>query len=137
MKTKSHDSKKVNIITLGCSKNLVDLARQADYLLISRPLTIAGKAAKPLRKSEAIDHLSALISRLKGLENPNWTNERLQACLQSYVEDHDIGFGKIGQPVRAALTGGRPSPDLSQVLFLLGRDETIGRLEDATAMKFE
>ena len=119
------------------SKNLTELARQAEYLLINRPLTIEGKAAKPLRKSEAIEHLSAFASRLNALEEQDWTNERLQACLQSYVDDNDIGFGKIGQPVRAALTGGRPSPDLSQVLFLLGKDETVGRLNDALSMNFE
>ncbi len=119
------------------SKHLVDLARQAEYLMINRPLTLEGKAAKPLRKPEAIDHLRALILRLKDIQDTNWTNERLQSCLQSYVEDNDIGFGKIGQPVRAALTGGRPSPDLSQVLFLLGRDETLGRLDDAVNINFE
>ncbi len=119
------------------SKTLKELADQAEYLLVERPLEITGKAAKPLRKSDAQDHLAALTTRLKAINSDAWNNESLQSCLQSYVDDNDIGFGKIGQPVRAALTGGRPSPDLSQVLFLLGRDETLGRLEDAMTMNFD
>ena len=52
----------------------------------------------------------------------------IQTLLQDYVDKQDIGFGKVGQPLRAALTGGAPSPDLSWVLTLLGKDETLARL---------
>ena len=55
---------------------------------------------------------------------------------KNYVSEHDIGFGKIGQPVRAALTGGAPSPDLSWVLTLLGKEETLARLEDVMNSDF-
>ena len=118
-------------------KTLKELADQAAYLMLNRPLTIEGKSAKPLRKSDAIDHVRALISRLNLIQSDAWTPESLQACLQSYVEDNDIGFGKVGQPVRAALTGGHPSPDLSNVLYLLGREECLGRLSDVLELKFE
>jgi len=112
------------------SKTLKELAEQARYLMLKRPLEIAGKAAKPLRREGAIAHLSALTLQLKSLEGPQWSEEVIQELLQAYVSEHDIGFGKIGQPVRAALTGGAPSPDLSWVLALLGKDEVLGRLSD-------
>jgi len=112
------------------AKTLKDLAEQARYLMLRRPLMIEGKAAKPLKKESAISHLSALTLRLKALEGPQWSQENLQTLLQTYVSDTDIGFGKIGQPVRAALTGGAPSPDLSRVLALLGKNEVLGRLGD-------
>jgi glutamyl-tRNA synthetase len=95
-----------------------------------RPLEITGKAAKPLKKEGAIAHLSALTLRLKSVEEPQWSEEYIQTLLQAYVSENDIGFGKIGQPVRAALTGGAPSPDLSWVLALLGKTEVLGRLGD-------
>ena len=112
------------------SKTLKELAEQARYLMLKRPLEIAGKAAKPLKREGAIAHLSALTLQLKSLEGPQWSEEVIQELLQAYVSEHDIGFGKIGQPVRAALTGGAPSPDLSWVLALLGKDEVLGRLSD-------
>ena len=112
------------------AKTLIELAEQARYLMLKRPVEITGKAAKPLKKEGAIDHLSALTLRLKALEDASWNEETLQALLSEYVSDNDIGFGKIGQPVRAALTGGAPSPDLSWVLALLGKTEVLGRLGD-------
>ena len=118
------------------SKTLKELAEQARYLMLKRPLEITGKTAKPLKKEDAISHLSALTLRLKSLEEANWSETAIQTLLQDYVSEHDIGFGKIGQPVRAALTGGAPSPDLSWVLTLLGKDETLARLEDVITSDF-
>lgn len=112
------------------AKTLKELAEQAKYLMLRRPLEITGKSAKPLKKEGAVEHLSALTLRLKSLEGPQWSEEAIQELLQAYVSENDIGFGKIGQPVRAALTGGAPSPDLSWVLALLGKDEVLGRLSD-------
>ncbi len=112
------------------SKTLVAMAEQAAYLLADRPLTITGKTAKPFKKEQTLEYLRTLNSRLSVLEDGQWTEDVLQDCLTTFATDHEIGFGKIGQPVRAALTAGSPSPDLSLVLALLGKDETIGRIED-------
>ena len=118
------------------AKTLKELAEQARYLMLKRPLKITGKTAKPLKKEGAISHLSALTLRLKSLEGPQWSEETIQELLQAYVSENDIGFGKIGQPVRAALTGGAPSPDLSWVLALLGKEEVLGRLSDVIESDF-
>ena len=118
------------------TNNEQELAEQAKYLMLKRPLEITGKSAKPLRKEGAIAHLSALTLRLKSLEGPQWSEEVIQELLKAYVSENDIGFGKIGQPVRAALTGGVPSPDLSWVLTLLGKDEVLGRLSDVIENDF-
>jgi len=115
------------------AKTLIELAEQAKYLMDIRPLEITGKAAKPLKRDGAIDLLSALTQALKSRKGTEWTAEALQALLTEFAEARDIGFGRVGQPVRAALTGGSPSPDLSVVLALLGQDETIGRMDDAIA----
>ena len=116
------------------AKTLIELTDNAAYLFAKRPLTIEGKSAKPLRREGTKDLVSALTSRLEGLEDAAWTAETLQTLLTDFVADHEIGFGKIGAPVRAALTAGSPSPDLHEVLTLLGRDETLGRIQDATPL---
>ena len=111
------------------SKNFKDMATKSAYLLLDRPLEITGKAAKPLRRDDAKEHLSALTSQFEDLTD--WTSETIHSVLAKYAEDNDIGFGKFGQPLRAALSAGHPSPDLADVLTFLGKDETIGRLQDA------
>jgi len=118
------------------AKTLKELAQQAKYLMLKRPLEITGKTAKPLRKEDSMAHLSSLTLRLKSLEGPQWSEDNIQELLKTYVSENDIGFGKIGQPVRAALTGGAPSPDLSWVLALLGKDEVLGRLSDVIETDF-
>ena len=112
------------------SKTLKVMAAQSAYLLSERPLTITGKTAKPFKKEDTMGYLSTLNSRLNVLEDSQWNENALQAVLSAFAEEHGIGFGKIGQPLRAALTAGAPSPDLSLVLALLGKEETLGRIED-------
>lgn len=115
------------------SKTLIELADQARYLMDIRPLDISGKTAKPLKRDGVIELLSALTLALKSRKDAPWTAEALDTELKDFAEQRELGFGRIGQPVRAALTGGSPSPDLSVVLALLGPDETLGRLDDAIA----
>ncbi len=113
------------------AKTLIELADQARYLMNIRPVEITGKTAKPLKREGAIELLAALTQALKSRKESAWTADSLQALLTEFAEQREIGFGRIGQPVRAALTGGSPSPDLSIVLALLGQDEVLGRLDDA------
>ena len=113
------------------AKTLIELAEQSRYLMDIRPISLTGKTAKPLKRDGAIDLLLALTPALKSRKDSGWTAEALQLLLTEFAEEREIGFGRIGQPIRAALTGGAPSPDLSVVLALLGKDETIERLGDA------
>jgi len=112
------------------SKTLKEMADQATYLMAERPLSITGKRAKPFKNDVTLDYLRTLNSRLNVLQDMQWTEDAVQDILTTFAEEHGIGFGKIGQPVRAALTAGAPSPDLSLVISLLGKTETIGRIED-------
>jgi len=111
------------------SKTLKEFAEQAAYLMLRRPIEITCKAKKALR-NDAITHLQSLTLQLESLEDKLWTPETIQDVLTTYTADNNIGFGKIGQPLRAALTGGAPSPDLSKLLALLGKNETLARLSD-------
>ena len=86
-----------------------------------------GKAAKPL-DDEARQRLYRLFTRLSDLDG--WTDEALAAELKNFAEAEEVGFGKVGQPLRAALTGGAPAPDLSLVMAFLGRGEALDRIKD-------
>ncbi|GJL92234.1 glutamate--tRNA ligase [Hyphococcus sp.] len=108
---------------------LADAVAATEYLFLQRPLAITGKAAKPLDKDGARAILGELLETLDGTEI--WASAAaLDAALQSFVSEKNIGFGVIGPPARAALTAGRPSPGLGEVLYGLGRDESSARLAD-------
>lgn len=111
---------------------LADAGGVAEYLFLERPLSIEGKAAKPLKKDSAREILKALIDSLSGADL--WTTPAaLDEALKTFASDRELGFGAIGAPARAALTAGRPSPGLGEVLYGLGRNEALARLADQAA----
>lgn len=114
-----------------CS-TLKDAATAAEYLFLQRPLAIEGKAAKPLKKEGAQDMLRALLDALA--DDALWSSPAaLDDALQAFAEAKNVGFGAFGAPARAALTAGRPSPGLGEVLYGLGPQESRARLADQAA----
>lgn len=108
---------------------LADCVDVAAYLFLPRPLVIEGKAAKPLAKEGAAELLAELINCLS--QPRDWSDPAdLDNTLKLFAESKNIGFGAVGQPLRAALTAGRPSPSLGEVLYGLGRDEALARISD-------
>jgi glutamyl-tRNA synthetase len=51
--------------------------------------------------------------------------------MRAFSEERQVGFGKIAQPVRVALTGGAASPPIFDVLHYLGRDRVLKRIDHA------
>ncbi|MEL6380504.1 MAG: glutamate--tRNA ligase, partial [Pseudomonadota bacterium] len=93
-----------------------------------KPISLSGKKAKPLRKEGTRAILNGLQTHLEAATD--WTaSDALTAHLQTFAEENDLGFGQFGAPLRALVTAGHPSPDLGVVLYILGREEALGRLE--------
>jgi glutamyl-tRNA synthetase len=65
------------------------------------------------------------------LQTVTWTKEMLEPILTETATAHGIGFGKLAAPLRAALAGRSATPSVYDMMLVLGREETIGRLEDA------
>lgn len=106
-----------------------DTPAAAAFLTMERPLVITGKAAKPLKKDGARERLAAIAAQLSDIDD--WTSPQpLDEALQGYAEAEGVGFGQIGPPTRAALTAGHPSPSLGEVLYSLGKAESLARLQD-------
>src|SRR3546814_7817589 len=66
-----------------------------------------------------------------------WSPTALDEKVRGVAEDAEIGLGKVAQPLRAALTGRATSPGIFDVLFLLGKDESLARLSDAETARSE
>ena len=60
-----------------------------------------------------------------------WTVEAIEDVIRCVAEDAGLGLGKVAQPLRAALTGRTTSPGIFDVLFLLGKEESLIRLAAA------
>ena len=111
-----------------CS-TLADAPDAAAFLFLERPLVIEGKAAKPLKKDGAQEMLAAVESALT--DDQLWfTPEGLDERLKALAEEKNVGFGAVGQPLRAALTAGKPSPGMGEVLYSLGPEEARSRIRD-------
>jgi glutamyl-tRNA synthetase len=82
-----------------------------------------------LLQGESGQRISRLRERLGLFQS--WDVFALEAELKVFAEEESVGFGKIGPSMRAALTGGSASPDIARTLCALGRDESLGRLDDA------
>ncbi len=87
------------------------------------------KTMKKAFKEGAIEPLERTRNALGALDE--WHPEALKRVLDEVVAELDIGFGKLGMPLRLAITGGSPSPDLDTTLHLVGREATIRRIDRA------
>ncbi|MCR9078191.1 MAG: glutamate--tRNA ligase [Hyphomonadaceae bacterium] len=107
-------------------QTLPELAESCHFLWDSNADNLNKKARKALRE-DGIKRLSELREALDGADS--WTIEALQGVLDAYCAAHTLSMGQVGPPLRAALTGGLPAPDLAPVMYWLGRDEVLARIE--------
>jgi len=77
----------------------------------------------------------AVVERLRRMEallkETDWSPDRLEERTRALAEDLGLGLGKILQPLRVALTGASASPGMFDVLVLLGRERSLGRIRAA------
>ena len=89
------------------------------------------KAAKKAFKPGAIEALEAVSAKLAALTV--WEREPIHTLIEATVKELDVGFGKVAMPLRTAVTGGAPSPDLDLTVFLVGKEATLRRIDRAIA----
>ena len=109
------------------AKTLVELADGAQFLVARRPLPMDVKASDILAKGGHA-HLAALLPRLTALSE--WSAASTDAAVRAYAEETGTKLGQAAQPLRAALTGRSTSPGIFDVLDVLGREESLGRIAD-------
>lgn len=111
------------------AKTFPDLIDKAHFMLISRPIVLDEAAAKSL---DAVSRgiLKTLTPRL---QNASWTKDALEPILNQIVAETGLGFGKLAAPIRAALAGKTATPSVFDMMLVIGRNETLARLEEASA----
>ncbi|WP_417655930.1 glutamate--tRNA ligase [Pseudidiomarina aestuarii] len=92
-------------------------------------------AAKKHLRPVAKEPLTVVQQRLAALTD--WTQEAIHTTIQETATDLDIGMGKIGMPLRVAVTGSGNSPSLDLTLAHLSQAQVVGRIERAIAFILE
>ena len=73
--------------------------------------------------------LEGLVSKLNSLES--WTAENIHSVIKAVCEEREVGFGKVGQPFRLALSGDGKSGSIDISAQFVGKERTLSRLKMA------
>jgi glutamyl-tRNA synthetase len=111
------------------AKTLVELAAKAAFYVAPRPIALAADAAKLLTP----DSRQMLAALRNDLAQAEWRQDALEQRVRDFATRTGHKLGAAAQPLRAALTGSLASPGIFEVLDVLGRDESLGRIDDAAA----
>jgi glutamyl-tRNA synthetase len=86
----------------------------------------ASKKAWKENSKEMVENLIEIISEV----NP-YNAENLQNEIKAWISKNEIGFGKVMQPFRLSLVGAMQGPDVFEIAGMLGKEETLNRLNYA------
>jgi len=113
-------------------KTLVELSVQIN-LILHAPIAYDEKAVKKAFKGDTKAILTDFIAMLQTWEKPLHLPSDYHEVMEKLVADKEIGFGKIGMPLRVSLLGSMTGAGMGEVMAILGVDETIARIEKAIA----
>jgi glutamyl-tRNA synthetase len=109
------------------AKTVKELAESAAFYVTPRPLPLDEKAKEMIEKGGR-DVIKALIPLFEA--EHQWTHDILQQICKDYAEKTGVKLGVVAQPLRAALSGKTVSPGVFEVMEILGKPESLGRLQD-------
>ena len=87
------------------------------------------KAAKKAWKEDTDDLMNELVSVI--LKTDANSAESLRTAIKDWITFKEIGFGKVMMPLRLALVGALQGPDVFDIMFMIGKDEAVKRIEIA------
>ena len=112
------------------AKTVLELADNASFYAMSRPLPLDAKADR-LLDDAARRRIARLAAELGSLDD--WSDGSIESAVRTFADGEGVKLGQVAQPLRASLTGSTVSPGIFEVAAVLGREETLGRIEDIGA----
>jgi glutamyl-tRNA synthetase len=110
-------------------KTLVELAKQIE-LILKAPTEYNAKNLKKAFKGKAKEILAEFATTLKEWDTPLQTPLEYHAVIDKIIKTKEIGFGKIGMPLRVALLGSMTGAGVDEIMAIIGVDETVTRIEN-------
>ncbi len=105
------------------AKTLIELGESAVIYVKTLPLD---EKATALMTPENISYLNKLLQKLEGCD---FSHDALEAILRSSAEEFGIKLGQLASPLRVAITGQTISPSLFEVMEILGKEESLKRIQ--------
>lgn len=109
------------------AKSFPELLEKATFALSSRPIRPDHGAQKALDP----DARATLKELTPHLQNVNWNRTELETALTRFADARQTTFGKLAAPLRAALAGRAVTPSVFDMMLVLGREESLARIDDA------
>jgi glutamyl-tRNA synthetase len=110
------------------AETLVQMAASARYCYEDFE-EIDPKAVKKNLRPVILEPLKTAREKLAELED--WTPENIARTIEEVAASFEINMGKLGQPIRVAVTGGSVSPPIDVTVWLIGRERALQRLDAA------
>jgi glutamyl-tRNA synthetase len=124
----SHDKREIILDAIKeRAKTLVEMAALITEML-TRPVSFDEAALKKGYKEESKAILEAFAEALKNTHELHLPSD-YHHVMEEVVAKLEIGFGKIGQPLRIALMGKLSGPGLDSVMSIIGVEETLARID--------
>ena len=93
------------------------------------PTEFDAKASKKNWKPETGSLMTELINVIESIED--FSSENTETHIKTWITNKEIGFGKVMQPLRLSLVGKLAGPHLFDIMDMIGKEETINRIENA------
>ena len=126
------DDAKLRRVLEVCSgfRTFADVVTKAGFLFLADDaIKYDPKAVKKVLEKndgEGYAMLEKLLPEFEKLDD--WSAESLTRLLETKQQEWNVGFGKIAQPIRVAVSGTTVSPQIIETLILLGRNRTMERV---------
>jgi glutamyl-tRNA synthetase len=110
-------------------RKTTEIPAQARVYLTDEVVYDPAAVEKQWKDPATAERLGAVRTALEALQP--WSLEGIEGALRAAAEGLGVGFGKVAQPLRVALTGTAASPGIDHVVYLLGRERALARIDGA------
>lgn len=107
---------------------LKDLWEQGSFFFLA-PESYDERSSKKAFKAESLELMDHVLGILNGIDD--FRTAVLSSKIKAWIASSEIGFGKVMMPLRLALVGEMKGPDVFEIASILGKEETIKRIERA------
>ncbi|MFD0799695.1 glutamate--tRNA ligase [Maribacter chungangensis] len=105
-----------------------DFWELSDYFFVA-PSTYNEKAVKKQWKDGTSEIMSRLLDILK--TQSDFSSQPLETNVKAWITDAELSFGKVMPPLRLVLVGDMKGPHIFDIMAMIGKEESIGRIQKA------
>ena len=104
---------------------------ELSHYFFTAPTLYDEKAYKKAFKEDTAEIMNNVITIIQSVSD--FTVENLQTAIKGWITGNEIGFGKVMMPLRLALVGALQGPDVFDIMYMIGKTETVKRIEQMIA----